>query len=213
MTFCIKLALLVFVFAVVVIVLAGVSIRIFGYLGIDAKWLLSEKKEVTFRTEILERIKNVNELHTGIASVQTIVANSQGKRVCGWEIGSTKLLYVAVGVVRAGINLADLKPEDVIADGTHIRVRLPVAKVIDSKIDVEKSYCYDVRRSLVMSPDAIGLQEDAQRKALGEITAAAVKCGVIEMATTQAKNILTSLLEMAGFDSVDITFSQPAPDG
>lgn len=61
-------------------------------------------------SQLLDKLKMVNELHTAMGIVQTIVTSSQDSKIFGMSVGSTKLLYVAVGQVRAGIDLAKLNP-------------------------------------------------------------------------------------------------------
>jgi len=124
--------------------------------------------------------------------------------VLGVEIGSTKLLYVAVGQVRAGIDLAKLNQESIVVENERVCLLLPPPEILDSKIDVENSYVYDVRKSMMLAPDAFDLQSDAQRKALEEVTKAAIRCGILEMASEQAKTVLSALMSMMGFEEVEV---------
>ena len=53
-------------------------------------------------------------------------------------------------------------------------------RILDAKIDVNRSYVFDVKRSVVLSPQAIHLQAAAERKALEEIKAKAVQAGLLQ---------------------------------
>ena len=122
----------------------------------------------------------------------------------GLEIGSTKLLYIAVGQVRAGVDLAQLDESCIQKSQEETVIVLPAPRILDSKIDVEKSYVYDVRQSLAFAPDSILLHEAAQKLALKEIVDAAVDCGILDAAAQQAKWIVESLLQMAGMEGVRV---------
>jgi len=205
--------MLKWLFAIIVLALLSL-LAIWCYARIGAlKKPFGTHVETKFRTQILEKLRTVNELHTGIAMVQTIVTNSEGRRLLGVEIGSTKLLYVAVGQVRAGIDLSKLTADSIINRNGRLSVMLPQVEILDAKLDVENSYVYDVRRSVVLAPDAVELHADAQRKALDEITTTATRCGILEMAEDQAKNVLGALLGMMGFSEVHIELSSRNQEG
>lgn len=191
---------------ILIIAVVGVSILIIWCVAQVIAWksASSATMQTKVHTQIVDKLKSIRELHTGVAVVQTIVTNSQGKRVLGMEIAATKLLYVAVGQVRAGIDLAQLNADSIQRRNDHVFIRLPPVQILDAKIDVENSYVYDVRRSLVLAPDAFDLQSDAQRKALDEITATAIRCGILDMASEQSKNVIAALMQMLGVVDVQI---------
>lgn len=197
------------------VVVVAISILIAWCIAQIISWKSASSSVVQTRmhTQIVDKLKTIRELHTGVAVVQTIVTNSQGKKVLGMEIASTKLLYVAVGQVRAGIDLAQLNADSIAKENEHLLIKLPPVQILDAKIDVENSYVYDVRRSMVLAPDAFDLQSDAQRKALEEIMATSIRCGILDMASEQAKNVILTLLQMLGFSHVKIEVASGNQEG
>lgn len=155
------------------------------------------------KTVILERLHLAGELTTAIASVQTIVKSSEAREMLRLQVGSTEILYVAVGEVHAGINLMELEDTALEMVGQKAMITLPQARILDSKIDVDRSYVFDVKRSLVLSPQAIHLQTAAERQALKEIQDAAVDAGLLEQARNQAQTLVRYFLESAGIPEVE----------
>ena len=88
-------------------------------------------------------------------------------------------------------------------EGTKATVTLPPCQILDSKIDVNRSYIFDVKRSLVLSPKSIHLQTVAERQALNEIQATAINAGLLQQAEKQAQILVRYLLETSGIREVE----------
>ena len=159
--------------------------------------------DIETRPILMEKLQSLRELHTAISSCQVIVTATQEKTMLGLGVGETKLLYVAVGVVRAGVDFSQLDENSISIQGKSAKVTLPAADILDSKIDVEKSFVYDVRQS-TLGPRGFDLQGEAEKQALREVEEAAMGCGVLELAQEQAALTIKSLLELVGYDVVEV---------
>jgi hypothetical protein len=159
---------------------------------------------------VLERIHMAGELVTAVGCVQTVVRSSDVREWLRLQVGTTELLYVGVGQIRAGLNLMELDENALTVSGDKVTVTLPPCKVLDEKIDVTKSYVFDIRKSLVLSPKAIQLQSAAEKDALKEIREAAVQAGLLDQAQKQAKMLLRYWFEAAGFRTVEFRETGPA---
>jgi hypothetical protein len=133
--------------------------------------------------------------------------------VGGYVIGTTKLLYVAYGEVRAGVNLGQLKAEDVTVADNTLRLRLPPPQILDGKIDVNRSQVYDYNRGFLgLGPDTgPQLQTVAEQEALKKIVASACADKLLEKANDRAKLVVTQLLSTTGYQQVIIETQPPAP--
>ncbi len=158
---------------------------------------------------VLEHIRMAGEFVTAVGCVQTVVRSSDVREWLRLQVGSTELLYVGVGQIRAGLNLMELDENALSVSGDKVTVTLPPCKVLDTKIDVERSYVFDVKKSLVLSPKAIHLQSAAEKDALKEIREAAVQAGLLEQAQKQAKMLLRYWFEAAGFRTVEFRETGP----
>ncbi len=154
-------------------------------------------------TAILERVHMTGELTTAVGCVQAIVRSEEVRELLKLRLGSVEALYVAVGEVRAGIDMTEINEENLRVEGTKITVTIPPCQIIDAKLDVMKSYVFDVKRSMAFAPDGIHLQTKAERQALQEIQEMAKKAGLLDQARKQAKMLLRYWFESSGFKTVE----------
>ena len=155
-------------------------------------------------TAIVERLQNLQELTTTVQTVEKIVPTSADRKIGDLPIATTRLLYIARGEIRAGIDLGELSDRDITIDRRTIEIDLPTAKILDSKIDVESSRVYDYDRGFLnLGPDvAPQLQTLAQRNSLTEITTTACQEGILERANLQAQESISQLLVNFGYEEV-----------
>ena len=147
-------------------------------------------------TSIVEKIQGVQELTTTIYTMETIIPTSADRRWGELSVGTTRLLYIGRGEVRAGIDLSQLREADIQVSRDRIQIDLPPAQILDSKVDVNRSRVYDYDRGFLnLGPDvAPQLQTFAQRKTLAEIVSNACREGILETANQRAKETITQLL-------------------
>jgi hypothetical protein len=169
------------------------------------------KPEVDVRSIVVRQIRGASELTTAVFSMEAVVPTRQDRKLAGYTIGATTLLYIAYGEVRAGVDLKDLKPSDVKVVDNTIQLQLPPPRILDSKIDVARSSVYDYDRGfLSLGPDvAPQLQMLAQQTTLKKIEAAACQQGVLQQANDRAQLVVTQLLTTAGYKAVDVQTTLP----
>jgi hypothetical protein len=167
--------------------------------------------EVDVRSLVIQQVRGASELTTAVFAMQAVVPTSRDRTLGGYTIGKTTLLYIAYGEVRAGVNLADLAPEDVQVLDDTIRLRLPAPEILDSKIDVTRSTVYDYDRGFLgLGPDvAPELQTLAQQQTLQQVVQAACDQGILAQANQRAEAAVTQLLTTAGYENIVIE-TQPA---
>ncbi len=170
--------------------------------------------QVDVRSVIVQEVRSVSELTTAVFTMEAVVPASKDKTLAGLLVGTTKLLYIARGEVRAGIDLSQISTNDIIVSGDSIQVRLPPPRLIDSKIDVARSQVYDYDRGfLSLGPDvAPDLLTQAEREALEKVTAAACKENLLQQANDRAELTVTRLLSLSGYSNVTVQTQLPAPN-
>lgn len=167
--------------------------------------------KVDVRSVVVRQVQNASELTTAVFAMEAVVPTSQDQAVGRFVVGTTRLLYIAYGEVRAGVDLSQLQVEDVQISGDTLRLRLPPPKLLDSKIDVARSSVYDYNRGFLgLGPDvAPKLQELAQQEALRKIQGAACSNGVLEKANDRAKLVVVQLLNASGAKEVQVETQPP----
>jgi hypothetical protein len=169
--------------------------------------------EVDVRSVVVQQLRGASELTTAIFAMEAVVPTRSDRTLAGYVIGSTNLLYLAYGEVRAGVDLSQIIAADIQLNGSSIAITLPPPKILDSKLDLNRSDVYDYDRGFLgFGPDnAPELQELAQQEALSKIESAACAEGILADANRRAEMVVGQLLNTAGFETVTVT-TQPAQD-
>lgn len=172
------------------------------------------EERVDVKTVVVQQVREVSELTTAVFTMEAVVPAQSDRKIGDYTIGKTNLLYLAYGEVQAGVNLEEITAADVTlsADGTQVKLVLPPPKLLDSKIDVERSSVYDYSRGFLnLGPDrAPELQEMAQKEALTKIERAACEQDILMQASDRAELVVTQLLKSAGFEEVIVETSPAA---
>ena len=116
--------------------------------------------------------------------------------------GENRVLLVAHGIVKAGVDLAQLKPEDVRVEEKKIIIRLPQATITDVYLDEKKTRIVE-RTTGVMRTFDKNLEQEARRQAVADIRIAARNNGIYDDATERARNQLSNLFQQLGFAEVE----------
>ena len=180
-----------------------------------ASWFHAPQPEpqVDARTLILQQVRGVSELTTAVLAMESVVPTQSDRTLGTYVIGTTRLLYIAHGEVRAGIDLSQLTPNDISIQGDVVQIQLPPPMILDRKIDVERSQIYDYDRGFLgLGPDAAAeLQTLAQRETLNDLVEAACEHQLLEQANERAVSVLSQLLKTTQtYSSVSIQTQTPS---
>ena len=164
---------------------------------------------------LLTQIRGVSELTTAVFMMEAVVPTSADRKLGEVVVATTKLLYIAQGEVRAGIDLSRLTPENITVENDGIEIKLPPPEILDRKIDVDRSQVYDYDRGFLgLGPDvAPQLQTLAQQETLAKIVTNACARGILKEANERSKIALTQLLTTAGYQKIEIKTTDPSDAG
>ncbi|HEY9878484.1 MAG TPA: DUF4230 domain-containing protein [Leptolyngbyaceae cyanobacterium] len=204
--------------AVILGLLAGVGVwrsgdRFFEGLRLMMSPPVPPAPKVDIRSVVVQQIRGASELTTAVFAMEAVVPTTSDRTLGGYVIGSTKLLYIAYGEVRAGVDLSEITADSIELDEatSRIRVLLPAPRILDSKLDLSRSNVFDYDRGFLgLGPDnAPQLQTVAQQEALGKIVESACVQNILQEANTRAELTVRQLLSTAGFATVEVV-TQPA---
>jgi hypothetical protein len=169
--------------------------RTLNFMGNLFKFSAAESKVENF-TPLVQRIENIQELSTTVQTIETVVPASAERKIGDLPLATTRLLYIARGEIKAGVDLSQLTDANIVVSNNSIEIDLPPAKILDSKIDVNRSRVYDYNRGFLnLGPDvAPQLQTLAQRETLSKMIATACQEGILDNANLKAKEAITQLL-------------------
>lgn len=163
---------------------------------------------VVVRPPSLQQVRALADLTTVQTLMSSIVEADQARV---GNILYEKLVLLACGRVKAGIDLSKLKESDITVsdDGKTVRVRLPKAEVLDAfLVDEPGQPCttkvYD-RTNLIVLPASRDLESVARERAVKTIRDTAVQSGILAEADRNARAIIERLLLNAGFEKVEFS--------
>ncbi len=149
---------------------------------------------------IIHDIRALARLETIQYSVEKVITAEIGQGNFGFLFGD-KMLFVAHGVVIAGIDMEKLGPENMKLEGDTLYVTLPPAEVFIATLDNAKSYVYD-RETGALTHGDTNLETTARQAAEQEIYKAAMEDGILKLAQQNAEHFLEKFFEALGYDKV-----------
>jgi hypothetical protein len=168
-------------------------------------------RTTTFDTSVpavVQKIQRLNRLETVVYSIDTVVEGSKSSVVLPDLLAGDRILLVVHGQSIAGIDLAQLKPEDVrITDkdgGQSIHVTLPPSQLFLTSIDNQHTRVY-VRSTGLLVPADPNLETDTRAKAEQQLQASALADGILDTASKNARATVTTLHYGLGFREVTVT--------
>jgi len=156
---------------------------------------------------VINQVRSLARLETIQYSVEKVISAETGQGALAVLFGD-KLLFVAHGVVIAGVDLEKLGPKDMWVENGVLYVRLPEPELFIATLDNEKSYVYDRATGLLTHGD-VNLETSARRAAEQEIEKAALEDGILEQAGQNAENFMYRLLRDLGYP--EVIFIKPTP--
>jgi hypothetical protein len=146
---------------------------------------------------IIKDIRALARLETIQYSVEKVITAEIGQGNFGFLFGD-KLLFVAHGLVIAGIDMEKLQAGDMQMVNGVLNVRLPAAEVFIATLDNEKSYVYNRETGLLTQGDQ-NLESTARKAAESEILKAALEDGILKLAQQNAETYLSKFFGALGF--------------
>lgn len=148
---------------------------------------------------ILKQVHTLGELVTVKYVLEKVVILEDAK----WY-GENKVVLVAHGVVKGGVDLKQLQPDDIRVRDKKITIKLPQAIVSDAYLDEKRTQVLERSTGLLRTFDK-DLEQNARRQALAAVLKASREIGVLTDAEARARVQLTNLFHQLGFTEVEIT--------
>src|SRR5215469_5027265 len=168
-------------------------------------------RQTTYDTSVpavVQRIQRLNRLETVVYSIVTVVEGSKSSPVLPDLLAGDRILLVVHGQSIAGIDLSQLKPEDVQiteSNGSRsIHVTLPASQLFLTTLDNQHTRVYARSTGLLVPADQ-DLESDTRAKAEQQLQQAALTDGILDAASKNARATVTTLLYGLGFNKVDVS--------
>ena len=158
---------------------------------------------------VIREIRTLARLETIQYSVEQVVTADKGQGSLEFLFGD-ELIFVAHGIVIAGVDLSLLEIDDLWWDAGVLYVRLPETEIFIATLDNDKSYVYDRDTGLFVKGD-IHLETAARQVAEDAIEETALEDGILDLARVNAESYLYRLFHSLSIS--DIIFVDSDTDG
>jgi hypothetical protein len=167
---------------------------IFGLIG--NRWFIAGHVTTRSSAALLTQVQNLHHLVTVKYVLEKVVVYDDVK----WY-GDSRVILVAHGVVKAGIDLSMLRQGDIQAYEGHISLQLPPPRITDVYLDDHRTQILERSTGLLRSFDK-DLEQNARELAVAELREAAGESGILKDATERAEGELTALFQPLGYTNV-----------
>jgi len=166
---------------------------------------LAPPAKISSTPVILEQVQTLSQLVTVKYVMQKVVELPdiqpfKDMIVAGW--GDNRVLMIAHGVVKAGVDMSEITNGDIQISGKKISLKLPPARVTDTYLDDKQTQIVERTTGLLRSFDK-DLEQNARRQAVMDINRAAREAGILRDADERAKQELTNLFHQMGYEQVE----------
>lgn len=174
------------------------------YLGLTvARWRGSGLRVENTAT-IIQQVQTLSDLVTVKYVMQKVeLVDSPPESTLGKFIqGDNKVLLLAQGVVKAGIDLKKIAPGDVTISGKSLTIKLPPARITDAYLDDAQTKVIERTTGFLRSLDK-DLEQTTRQYAVDDIRRAAQQSGILNDANERARTELRTFFQQAGFEPVE----------
>jgi hypothetical protein len=164
------------------------------------RWLgMGSTQRVLGTATVLQQVQTLSELITVKYVMEKVVIFEDVKWYPG---GDNRVLLVAHGIVKAGVDLKQLEPGDVSVNGKTLSLRLPPARITDAYLDEKETRVIERTTGLLRLFDK-DLEQTARQIAVSDIHRAARNAGILKDAEDRAREQLRVLFLQSGFEQVE----------
>jgi len=178
-----------------------------GFAGRLAGMITGRPLTIVSAPDVVEKVQRLNRLETVVYSLDTVVESSESSPVLPDVLAGDRLLMIVHGQTIAGIDMSQLKPENVQivegSEGRSIKVVLPPSQVFVTTLDNEKSRVYQRDTGIFVKADP-NLETVTRSKAQAQLQQAALTDGILDTASKNAQATVTAMLEGLGFVHVEV---------
>src|SRR2546428_12184031 len=162
-------------------------------------------------TALVTRVRALNRLETASMRVVHVSTVTQSYQYVPDGLTGDQLTFLATGDVIAGIDLSQLRQEDVSREGDGtIVVRLPPSQVLVTRLDNRESHVINRKTGLLRRAD-VHMEGRARQYPEQGIRNEAARKGILSLASQNAEVKVAELLHMFGFQRVRCEAAQASP--
>jgi len=118
--------------------------------------------------------------------------------------GDNRVVLVATGEVMAGVDMTRLADDDIVVDGTTVKIVMPPAEILSVRLIPGESWVYD-RKLNILKPNW-QLELQAQEQAETSLRDWSIENGILAQAEAVFTSRIEAFLRRLGFTDVAVLF-------
>jgi hypothetical protein len=173
------------------------------YLGLMVAHWKGGGLRVENTATIIQQVQTLSDLVTVKYVMQKVeFVDSPPESTLGQFIqGDNKVLLLAQGIVKAGIDLKKIASGDVAISGKTLTITLPRPEITDAYLDDAQTKVIERTTGFLRSLDK-DLEQTTRQYAVDDIRRAALQGGILNDASERARTELRAFFQQAGFETV-----------
>ena len=186
----------VFLAALALLLILGVG----AWFGFSVRrWLPGGGGATVYNTAtVLRQVQTLSQLVTVKYVMEKVVVFEDVKWYPG---GDSRVLLVAHGIVKAGVDFERLKPEDLEVREKKVTIKLPAAQITDCYLDDRQTQVVERTTGLLRTFDK-DLEQTARKLAVDDIRRGARTAGILKDADERARAQVEKLFQQMGWEVV-----------
>jgi Protein of unknown function (DUF4230) len=174
------------------------------YLGLTVARWKGGGLRVENTATIIQQVQTLSDLVTVKYVMQKVeFVDSPPESTLGQFIqGDNKVLLLAQGIVKAGIDLKKITADDVTISGKSLTLTLPRPHITDAYLDDTQTKVIERTTGFLRSLDK-DLEQTTRQYAVDDIRRAAQESGILNDANERARTELRTFFQQAGFETVE----------
>lgn len=166
------------------------------WLGLAIHRFTSGSTTVYNTAAVVRQVQTLSQLVTVKYVMEKVVVYEDVKWFPG---GENRVLMIAHGIVKAGVDFQKLKPEDIELSGKKVKIRLPNAQITDCYLDDNKTQVVERSTGLLREFDK-DLEQTARQIAVDDVRRGARYAGILKDADERARAQIEKLFEQMGLE-------------
>jgi len=160
---------------------------------------------------VLLAVKDLARLESASFHMERVIdLSDKQSHLFGLVQSEDAIMLVAVADVSAGVDLQQLKADDIVVDAAEKRVTLtlPAPEVFHAELDNSKTYVH-TRHTGALAARKENLETRARQEAEHSLIEAALQAGLLSRASENARRAVEGLVRGLGYSQVEVSVRPP----
>src|SRR5882762_365852 len=176
-----KQRLIILLLALAIIFTIGLGVGVVLPRLMRLSWLLGPRPQVYNTATILQQVQTLSELVTVKYVMEKVVIQEDPPQNTIRRLlpDDTRVILIAHGIVKAGVDLGKMQPGDVRLSGKQVTLALPKAQITDAYLDEKQTKIIEHNTSFLRDFNK-DLEQTARLNAVEDIRRAARTSGILK---------------------------------